>query len=176
VSRGIAEYIDGEHYEAGLKIVAYNVHKCRGMDGRTRVGRIAEVLAGIDADVVALQEVFASEPGRHSQVEILAAELGLNSVFGRTQHKYGRPYGNAILSRWPILSSRKFDLPWTRREQRGCIRADIESPFGVVQALNIHMGASYFERRHQIRAFVNEDDVHRELNGSCLLMGDSNEW
>jgi endonuclease/exonuclease/phosphatase family metal-dependent hydrolase len=99
-----------------------------------------------------LQEVFASEHGRHSQVEILASELGLNSVFGRTEGKYGRPYGNAILSRWPILSSRTFDLPCKHREQRGCIRADIESPYGVIHALNIHMGASFFERRHQIRS------------------------
>lgn len=146
------------------------------MDGRTRVDRIAEVLSGVGADIVALQEVFASERGRFSQVEILASELGLDSAFGRTEYKYGRPYGNAILSRWPIRSSAGFNLRWTRREQRGCIRADIDTPSGVIHAFNIHMGTSYFERRHQIRWFVQEDQVHNGLDGPRVLVGDFNEW
>jgi endonuclease/exonuclease/phosphatase family metal-dependent hydrolase len=159
-----------------MKLVTYNVHKCRGMDGRTHVGRIAEVLGRIDADIVALQEVFASDHGRHSQVEILASELGLETAFGRTRHLNGRPYGNAILSRWPILSWQHIDLPWTRREQRGCVRADIETPLGTIHAFNIHMGTSYFERRHQIRSFVNQEQVLNGLSGPRVLVGDFNEW
>ena len=159
-----------------MKIVTYNVHKCRGMDGRTHVRRVARVLKQIDGDIVALQEVFASEEGRQSQVEIIAAELGFHVVFGRTRYLKNRPYGNAILSRWPILSSSRFHLPWTRREQRGCLRADIETPLGIIHAFNIHMGTSYFERRHQIRSFVKQEFVLNELAGPRVLVGDFNEW
>ena len=159
-----------------MKVVTYNVHKCRGMDGRTRVDRIIDVLAGIDADVVALQEVFQTDRGRFSQVQTIASELGYEAAFGRTQEKYGRPYGNAILSRWPILSHQSFDLPWTRREQRGCLRADIDGPFGAVHAFNVHMGTSYFERRHQIRSFLDQSILHEELSGPRVLVGDFNEW
>ena len=159
-----------------MKIVTYNVHKCRGMDGRTHVHRVAHVLKQIDGDIVALQEVFASEHGRQSQVEVIAAELGFHVAFGRTRYLKGRPYGNAILSRWPILSSSRLHLPWTRREQRGCLRADIETPLGVIHAFNIHMGTSYFERRHQIRSFVKQQSVETELSGPRVLVGDFNEW
>lgn len=159
-----------------MKIVTYNVHKCRGLDGRTLVRRIAEVLGTIDADIVALQEVFASEHGRQSQVETIAEALGHQVAFGRTRHLDGRPYGNAILSRWPIRASSNFKLQWTRREQRGCIRADIEAPHGIVHIFNIHMGTSYFERRHQIRSFVNQKDLHTDLAGPRVLVGDFNEW
>ena len=159
-----------------MKIVTYNVHKCRGMDGRIRVRRVAHVLKEIDADIVALQEVFASEHGRQSQVEVIAAELGFDVAFGRTRHLKGRPYGNAILSRWPILSSSHLQLPWTRREQRGCLRADIETPLGVIHTFNIHMGTSYFERRRQICSFVKQESVHSKLFGPRVLMGDFNEW
>jgi endonuclease/exonuclease/phosphatase family metal-dependent hydrolase len=38
-----------------LRVATYNVHRCRGIDGRVRPARIAEVLRE-DADVVALQE------------------------------------------------------------------------------------------------------------------------
>jgi endonuclease/exonuclease/phosphatase family metal-dependent hydrolase len=159
-----------------VKIVTYNVHKCRGMDGRTLVRRIAEVLGQIDADIVALQEVFASELGRSSQVEIIAETLGLEIAFGRTRYLDGRPYGNAILSRWPIRATSSFSLRWTRREQRGCVRADIETPLGLVHVFNIHMGTSYFERRHQIRGFVNQDQLQNDLGGPRVLVGDFNEW
>ena len=159
-----------------MKIVTYNVHKCRGMDGRTLVRRIADVLEGIDADIVALQEVFASEHGRQSQVELIAQTLGYAVTFGKTRHVDGRPYGNAILSRWPVRSSANFQLQWTRREQRGCIRADIETPLGLVHVFNIHMGTSYFERRHQIRSLVNQDHLHSDLEGPRVLVGDFNEW
>ena len=40
-----------------LRLATYNIHKCRGMDGRTRVDRIVDVLASLEADVIALQEV-----------------------------------------------------------------------------------------------------------------------
>jgi endonuclease/exonuclease/phosphatase family metal-dependent hydrolase len=146
------------------------------MDGRTLVRRIADVLGDIDADIVALQEVFASEHGRQSQVEILAEALGFEVAFGKTRYVDGRPYGNAILSRWPVRMSSNFNLRWTRREQRGCVRADISTPLGPVHVFNIHMGTSYFERRHQIRSLVDQEQLHSALEGPRVLVGDFNEW
>jgi len=40
-----------------LRVATYNIHRSRGLDGRTNPERIAEVIRAIDADVVALQEV-----------------------------------------------------------------------------------------------------------------------
>ena len=48
-----------------LRIATYNIHRCRGIDGRTRPERIAAVLRDIDADVIALQEVIG--PGPHGR-------------------------------------------------------------------------------------------------------------
>ena len=45
-----------------VRIVTYNIHRCRGLDGRTRPSRIAAVLASINADIVALQEVVGRQP------------------------------------------------------------------------------------------------------------------
>src|SRR5215510_4014091 len=104
-----------------MRIATYNIHKGRGMDGRTSIKRILNVLA----ELIALQEVFAVCDSHEGQVEILASELGLTAAFGCTRHHRGRPYGNAILTRWPILESRDMDITVSsRRERRGCIRAD----------------------------------------------------
>ena len=51
-----------------VRVATYNIHRARGLDGRTRLERIAAVLATIDADIVALQEVVGchrrSSPAR----------------------------------------------------------------------------------------------------------------
>jgi endonuclease/exonuclease/phosphatase family metal-dependent hydrolase len=146
------------------------------MDGRTSIKRIASVLADLDADIIALQEVFAVCDSEEGQVETLASELGLNAAFGCTRHRRGRPYGNAILSRWPILQSRDMDISWQHREKRGCIRVDLKTPRGTLHVFNIHMGTSYFERRHQVRNLLSSRQLHEDLVGPRVLVGDFNEW
>src|SRR5215831_542821 len=159
-----------------MRIVTYNIHKGRGMDGRVSIKRIAEVLAEVDADIVALQEVFSASDGREGQVESLADALGLKSVFGRTRHHLGRPYGNALLSRWPIVGSCDMDLTWAHRERRGCVRADLKTPYGILHVFNIHLGTSFFERRHQVRHLLSSKQIDADLTGPRVLVGDFNEW
>jgi endonuclease/exonuclease/phosphatase family metal-dependent hydrolase len=159
-----------------MRIVTYNIHKGRGMDGRVSIKRIADVLAQVDADIVALQEVFSTGDGRQGQVEEIAASLGLKSVFGRTRQHLGRPYGNALLSRWPIIGSCDMDLSWADRERRGCVRADLKTPFGILHVFNIHLGTSFFERRHQVKSLLKAKQIHEGISGPRVLVGDFNEW
>ena len=146
------------------------------MDGRTSLKRIASVLAELNADIVALQEVFSVCDSHEGQVETLASELGLKAAFGCTRHHHGRPYGNAILSRWPILESREMDISWYRRERRGCVRADLKTPRGILHVFNIHMGTNFFERRHQVRSLFSSKQLYDGLSGPRVLVGDFNEW
>jgi len=159
-----------------MRIVTYNIHKARGLDGRTSVKRIANVIRELNADIVALQEVFSVCDSHEGQVQAIASELGFKAVFGCTRHHQGRPYGNAILTRWPILSSHDMDISWQRRERRGCIRADLKTPLGTLHIFNIHMGTSFFERRHQVRSLLSSKQLHEHLTGPRVLVGDFNEW
>src|SRR5439155_10427959 len=45
-----------------LRVATYNIHRCRGLDGRTRPDRIAAVLQSVEADVVGLPEVVGAGP------------------------------------------------------------------------------------------------------------------
>jgi len=146
------------------------------MDGRTSIKRIGNVLSGLDGDILALQEIFADCASHAGQVEALASELGLKDAFGCTRHHRGRPYGNAILTRWPIIESRDMDISWMHRERRGCIRADLKTPRGILHVFNIHMGTSYFERRHQIRSLLSSRQLYENISGPRILVGDFNEW
>ena len=61
-----------------IRIVTYNVHKCRGMDRRISAARIAEVLREVDADVIALQEILrvTNDDPKQDQIGFIASCLG----------------------------------------------------------------------------------------------------
>ena len=155
-----------------LRVVTYNVHKCRGLDRRTTAIRIAEVLREIQPDIAALQEVL------EHQAEAIARELGLSFVMGENRKHLGYAYGNAVLSRFPIRASGNYDLSVQGRESRGCLRADIVWPdSSVLHVFNVHLGTSFFERRLQARRLVAADLLtDLSLERPRLVMGDFNEW
>ena len=163
-----------------LRVATYNVHKCRGLDGRVRPERIAEVLRAIDADIVALQEVVCFE-GRardQHQARFLAEELGYYTELGENRRHKGGAYGNILLSRFPIQHAHNYDISERGRERRGCLRADIALGDGeLLHVFNIHLGTSYFERRRQAQKLFAQEIVHgQQLPGVRIVVGDFNEW
>lgn len=165
---------------AALRVATYNVHKCRGLDGRVRPERVAEVLREVDADVVALQEVVCLEgKGREGhQAQYIAEQLGYHAELGENRRHRGGAYGNLLLSRFPIDHAQNFDISMRGRERRGCLRADVHLKQGpLLHIFNLHLGTSYFERRKQARRlFDNQVMTAAHLRGLKIVLGDFNEW
>jgi endonuclease/exonuclease/phosphatase family metal-dependent hydrolase len=164
-----------------LRIATYNIHKCRGLDRRTSPERIAEVIAELDADVVALQEILdvRNRQPKFDQVRRIKALLkDYHYCFGENRRLYGGAYGNMTLSRFPIEICRNYDLTWRHRERRGCLRTDILLPKGkALHIFNVHLGTSFTERRHQARTLVSEEVLRsQDWNGPRVVLGDFNEW
>ncbi len=165
-----------------IRIATYNVHKCRGMDRRVSVARIAAVIAELDADIVAVQELLRAgekPTALVDQVAFLAGALGYRFAFGENRKHRGRAYGNATFSRLPITFHENYDITWwPRRERRGCLRTDIRTPAGrTFHIYNVHLGTSPFERPHQARRLLSEEVLNnRLLRGPRLVVGDFNEW
>lgn len=154
-----------------MRVVTYNVHKCRGMDGRTSATRIAEVLAEVGADVIALQEVL------EHQAETIAGELELPFVLGENRKHHGYAYGNVVLSRFAILAMRNYDLSVHGREERGCLRADLEVGGALLHVFNVHLGTAFIERRVQGRRLIAPELLNDvELERPRIVLGDFNEW
>jgi endonuclease/exonuclease/phosphatase family metal-dependent hydrolase len=163
-----------------IRVATYNIHKCRGLDGRVRPGRILDVLREVNADVIALQEVVRVEADRpeKDQVNFMAAELGMNFQFGENRQFRGGTYGNALLSRYPLGAACNYDISANGREPRGCLRVDMNLPGGaILHVFNIHMGTAFLERREQARKLVSPNILHHaELSGPRIVLGDFNEW
>jgi endonuclease/exonuclease/phosphatase family metal-dependent hydrolase len=162
-----------------VRVVTYNTHKSRGLDGRIRPDRIAKVLEKLNADVIALQEVWSYTEGplHKDQAAYFTDKLQLSCCIGETRKYRGGIYGNVLLTRFPILSTQTYDLTAVQREERGCLRADVEAPgLGILHLFNVHLGTGYFERKRQAKLMQMTILQHQELPGKRIVMGDFNEW
>jgi endonuclease/exonuclease/phosphatase family metal-dependent hydrolase len=165
--------------DSRVRVVTYNVHRCRGLDGRVRPARIAAVLREVGADIIALQEVLsvAAGPREKDQARYLADELGLNYLIGENRRHRGGAFGNVVLSRFPMRSVKNYDLSVVGRERRGCLHIDVDLGDAVVHVFNVHLGTAFLERRHQGRLLARPEILlNDELAGPRLMLGDFNEW
>ena len=162
-----------------IRIVTYNVHKCRGMDRRVRPDRIVEVLRELRADIVALQEVVSVQgySVEQDQARFVADALGFHFAFGENRLHQGGRYGNVVLTRFPIQSHRNYDISAGGRERRGCLRADLCFEDSTLHVFNVHFGTRFFEQRRQVRKLIDEGIVTSDdLFGPRIVLGDFNEW
>lgn len=158
-----------------LRIATYNIHRCRGLDGRTSPARIADVLRAVDADIVALQEVIGSGPTTTGQAEELGALLGMGWAMAPARHLRGCLFGNVVLSRLPIRHHAQYDLSWKTCEPRCCQRVDVAVGHDTFHLYNVHLGTAFRERRHQAGRLATI--VHdKRVETPKIVLGDFNEW
>lgn len=169
-----------------IRIITYNIHRAIGVDRRFRPERIATILAHYQADLVFLQEVDDGAP-RSRELD-LAKELAqiLDYPYFAVGHnvtlRKGR-YGNATLSRFPILREANIDLTIDSSTigsliRRGCQHTTLELPGGFsLEAFNLHLGLSAREREKQIGLLVNASEFRRvQPEIPLLVAGDFNDW
>ncbi|HEX7260515.1 MAG TPA: endonuclease/exonuclease/phosphatase family protein [Luteolibacter sp.] len=96
-----------------LRVFCWNLHHGVGEDGKLDLERIAKVIRETNPDLVALQEVDnrCGRSGNIDQTAELAKLTGMTGVFGKAMDYDGGGYGQAILSRFPIQTSKVHPLP-----------------------------------------------------------------
>jgi endonuclease/exonuclease/phosphatase family metal-dependent hydrolase len=167
-----------------MRVLTYNIHGWLTAANLPNLDAVTEVIAATNADIVGLNEVFyprVVEGANEAALEALAARLGMHFVFGpclRWPAQDNMPadaYGNALLSRWPILASAAHHLtPIPGKEQRGLLEARIALPTGQsFTAYVTHLDYKDEEDRLiQLRAL--RTWTVRDRNRPHLIMGDFN--
>ena len=110
------------------RVLSYNIHHGEGMDGEIDLARLAGVIRSVSPDIVSLQEVDCGKDrtGGVNQLQELAHLTGMKGIFGCAidRPQDGR-YGNAVLSRFPIRSSKNAPLPG---EPRAVLAVEVALP------------------------------------------------
>jgi len=170
-----------------LRVATYNIHK--GVQGigparRLEIHNLGHAVEQLDADIVCLQEVrkmhrreaaYFTQWPELPQAEFLAPE-GYTAVYRTNAHTRHGEHGNAMLSRWPVVSHQQEDMSDHRFEQRGLLHSVVTVHGRAVHVLVVHLGlikASRVRQLAQLRRFI-----EREIPADALVIvaGDFNDW
>ncbi|PKO61156.1 MAG: endonuclease [Betaproteobacteria bacterium HGW-Betaproteobacteria-18] len=170
-----------------IRVATYNIHKGvqgLGLARRLEIHNLGLAVESLDADVVCLQEVRHSnrlEAKRFphwpelAQADFLAPQ-GYEAVYRTNAITRHGEHGNALLSRWPVLSHQHEDMSDHRLEQRGFLHVMLDVHGQMVHVLVVHLGlvkASRVRQVAQLKRFI-----EREIPESAplLVAGDFNDW
>lgn len=157
---------------ASFTIITLNMHHGEGQDGKVDIKRIAALLQHENADIIALQEVdrYRMRSGFVDQAKELANMLGMNMRYSPSlTYKVGQ-YGNALLSRYPIVDSSWTLLPGSM-ETRSLLMATVRIGSMTVQLATTHLGLSQEDRKLQLTRI---SDLLSEKEGPLVVAGDFN--
>jgi endonuclease/exonuclease/phosphatase family metal-dependent hydrolase len=155
-----------------IRVVTFNI--AYGLEVDRAIAALTRHPALRDADLVALQEMDA--PG----VEAIARALYMNYVYYPVSlsPKYGRDFGNALLSPWPIEDTRKVLLPHTSRivkQGRAAVAARVRIADRTFQVYSVHLGSPFGtspgNRRRQAEVVLADA---RSFEGPVIVAGDFN--
>jgi endonuclease/exonuclease/phosphatase family metal-dependent hydrolase len=171
-----------------LHVASYNIHKGLSQFNRRMVmHELRERLRAIDADIVFLQEVL----GRHErhadrfgnwpaqpQYEFLADSVWRQFAYGRNAIYDHGHHGNAILSRFPILTAENQDVSAHPFERRGLLHCEVRLPRVdvTVHCLCVHFALNERGRRQQIGALIDRIVEIVPEDAPLIVAGDFNDW
>ena len=168
----------GEMQPTRLRVLTYNIHHGEGSDGKVDLARIARVISEQKPDLVALQEVDVKtqRTGGVDQPAELAKFTGMHAAFGRGIDFQGGEYGNAVLSRFPILTKQVHRLPIKEGEERRCALVVTVRP--AEGGPEITFVGTHLNHRDEAERLREAEEIHRVLaeieTKPTILAGDLN--
>src|SRR5512145_2983151 len=160
--------LDAQFGSEALRIASYNVHGCRGADGRKDAQRIVKVIEECGSDTVGLQEV-------DYRLDYIAHKLGMQPIPGLTLARHDGPFGNALITRRKVLAVRRLGFTYGGREPRNALDVDLEVAGETVRVIVTHLGLWPAERRYQVKQILKMIKETPKCE-RVLVLGDINEW
>jgi endonuclease/exonuclease/phosphatase family metal-dependent hydrolase len=160
-----------------LRVLTLNIWNRQG-PWETRLELIRSGIRELDPDLIGLQEVIAHDGT--SQADAIREGMDYHAAFGAAQD-YGADvkFGNAVLSRWPILRTEVMPLPaGTSTESRSLLFTEIGSPFGKIPFFVTHLNWKFHEgviREAQVAAIADHVKHETPIDGMPpIVVGDFN--
>ncbi len=155
-----------------IKIINLNIHKGMGWHNfKPTFQELNTALRETKPDVVFLQEVLGK------QAEALILDTWPHYSYGKNVTHSTEHYGNAILSKFPILFSENFNLSSHQFERRGLLHSTIEINKELkVHLLCVHLGLFQIGRDKQLKKIAEHVQSYIHKDDPIILAGDFNDW
>jgi len=159
-----------------FRVASYNIHKAVGTDMRRSPERILDVLAEIDADVIALQEADRRHGQRISTLppRLIDSHSAYKAVPVNIRDGSIGWHGNAILVRKDFVIGSHSTVHIPCLEPRGAIMAEVGAKDMQLRLFGMHLDLSGLWRRRQAAAVIHAAGLGDAM--PTVLMGDLNEW
>ena len=161
-----------------FRVMTYNIHHGESLDGKVDLLRIAELIKREGADIVALQEVDkgVERTARRDLPEELAALTGMTCVFSNNYGYQGGEYGNAVLTKFPVVR-------WTNRhykmlrpgEQRGILQLVLNVHGREIVFMNTHIDYRPEDSERWSNVGEIEELAKQNANRPMIVCGDFND-
>lgn len=169
--------LSGAQPNPTFRVMSYNIHHGEGVDGKVDIERIAKLIKDEDVDIVGLQEVDkgVERTARRDFPAELARLTGMTCVFSNNFHHQGGEYGNAVLTRFPVLN-------WTNRhyrmlregEQRGIMQLTLKVHGRDLVFMNTHIDFRPDDTERLMNVDEMKDMISRVKGSPLILCGDFN--
>ena len=172
-----------------IKIGNYNIQHCRDhlhflATGEERIApeRVAEIISELGLDVCGLNEVYNREmlegDENINQARVIAHKLGYYFYFAKAIDYKGFEYGNALVSRFPIVSAKTVPMALPenakkkpRYEDRALLIAELDTGDRTLTVAVSHFGLTPEEHEFDIDTVISELSA---VESPLVFMGDLN--
>lgn len=162
-----------------MKIMTFNTQHCLNFNTKKiDFKSFSREILFHNADITGLNEMrgFGPLPGYTAQTERLGKLTGMNYYFAKAINVAGlAPYGNGILSKFPIVSAETIGIPdptnktGTETYEMRCVLKAVIDAGRKYTVLVTHMGLNKDERENAVKVLL--DNAPSE---NCIIMGDFN--
>lgn len=162
-----------------LKIMTFNVMHCENIETKKiEYDKIIDLIKDNNIDIIGLNEVFGKGFDKNintDQAHYIAKKLGYFCYFGRAKYINFHQYGNAIISRYPLINPETYIIPtpFIKRgnklyEKRCLIKTRIDVEGGLTVCIG-HLGLNEDEQIKALEKIYHLYEPHR-----FIIMGDFN--
>ena len=171
-----------------LNVLTANIHMGFSFTRRRFVlPELRQAIREVSADLVFLQEVLGEHSGhslRHADwpqvphYEFLADTLWPQFAYGRNAVYPAGHHGNALLSKFPIISHRNRDVSISGHESRGLLHCVLQIPGSEQQlhTLCVHLGLRESHRNQQLHLLCRMVEKKIPVDAPLIVAGDFNDW
>jgi len=160
-----------------ITVLTYNIYHGEDANGGSNLDAVAGIINSLEPDLVALQEVD-KKTGRAKGLDLtseLSRRTGMKGIFGKAMDYDDGGYGEAVLSRHPVVVTKNNLLPHTAKaEPRAALEIHIELPGGAKMAF---IGTHLDHQRDQSNRMMQASrimELYENYDLPIVLAGDLN--